>query len=79
MLADRDAAPGGAQAHGKMRVLKRYHLENYFLDAEVLAQCFSEMESADSWLCQPERIEALTCPVSSDQSLLENGADWALH
>jgi hypothetical protein len=41
-----------------MRVLKRYHLENYFLDADVLAQCFSGMEPADSWLRQPERIEA---------------------
>ena len=57
MLADRDAAPGGAQAHGRMRVLKRYHLENYFLDAEVLARCFSGMEPTDSWLCQPEKIE----------------------
>ena len=28
------------------------------VDADVLAQCFSAMEPADSWLRQPDRIEA---------------------
>lgn len=59
MLADRDAAPAGSTTSQSrnMKVLSRYHLENYFLDAEVLAQCFSQMEADESWLCQPEQIE----------------------
>ncbi len=56
MLADRDASPT-PQGSGSFRVLNRYHLENYFLDAEVLASCFSELENPDSWLRSPQKIE----------------------
>ena len=56
MLADRDASPT-SQGSGSFRVLDRYHLENYFLDAEVLASCFSEFEDSDSWLRSPQEIE----------------------
>ena len=56
MLADRDASPT-LQGSGSFRVLSRYHLENYFLDSEILASCFSELEGLDSWLRSPQKIE----------------------
>ena len=56
MLADRDASPT-SQGSGSFRVLNRYHLENYFLDAEILASCFSDLENSDSWLRSPQEIE----------------------
>lgn len=63
MLCDRDALPFGQEAvaleersHGRLRVLKRYHLENYFLDANVLAKVFSEMEPEGSWLRDAKQI-----------------------
>lgn len=63
MLADRDAVPVGhnpvdyeQQSAGKLRVLGRYHLENYFMDEEIIASIFRPMEPADSWLCDPAKI-----------------------
>lgn len=63
MLCDRDAlSPSAASAElearsgGRLRTLKRYHLENYFLEEDVLAQCFAEMEPAASWLRSPDSI-----------------------
>jgi AAA domain, putative AbiEii toxin, Type IV TA system len=62
MLCDRDAAmeigEKSLQTHlsERLKILPRYHLENYFLDEKVLALAFSEMESAGSWLCDPNRI-----------------------
>jgi hypothetical protein len=63
MLCDRDAVPLRADSaqlkrdsQGRLRVLSRYHLENYFLDERVLADVFKEMETADSWLCSPEQV-----------------------
>ena len=59
MLADRDAAtetqPTGSD---NFRILTRYHLENYFLDAKILCQCFADREDEDSWLLSVEKIEA---------------------
>ena len=57
MLADRDSSPTTEGRSGKFRVLNRYHLENYFLDPEVLALCFTELEEPDSWLRSPQKIE----------------------
>ncbi len=63
MLCDRDSAPWGAaisdveaQSNGKLRVLSKYHLENYFLDEKALARVFEQLESADSWLRSPAAI-----------------------
>ena len=40
-----------------MRLLPRYHIENYFLDEHVLARVFESLEEpADSWLRDPIRI-----------------------
>jgi len=62
MLCDRDAVNFlGKQSleavSGKNVVaLPRYHLENYFLDAQVWARAFSNMEPVGSWLRDPAAI-----------------------
>jgi hypothetical protein len=63
MLCDGDTAPSGRgqseiemRSKGRLRVLPRYHLENYFLNEHVLAKTFNEMELEDSWLRDPTRI-----------------------
>ena len=58
MLADRDAATETQPAvTDSFRILTRYHLENYFLDAGILCQCFVDREDEDSWLLSVEKIE----------------------
>ena len=63
MLADRDALPNNydiaelvVQSKGRFQALTKYHLENYFLDENILADIFKEMERPDSWLCDPLKI-----------------------
>lgn len=65
MLCDRDSVPLSTDAEsleersgGRLRTLKRYHLENYFLDAAVLAQVFEDWESESHWLRDPQQVEA---------------------
>ncbi|QAU49209.1 ATP-binding protein [Bradyrhizobium guangzhouense] len=67
MLCDADAVPPSRDlarltelSGGRMQVLKRYHLENYFLDAEVIARMFEPFEteaSERSWLRDPAAID----------------------
>ncbi|MBE3108898.1 MAG: ATP-binding protein [Acidobacteria bacterium] len=63
MLCDHDAAVAEGGAIGKpgfqqrLRLLPRYHLENYFLDPNLLAACFASMVPEDSWLGSPEAVE----------------------
>lgn len=65
MLCDGDAAPATsevqaeASASGRLRVLPRYHLENYFLDATVWTEVFASMEPPSSWLRSGEAINEL--------------------
>ena len=61
MLCDGDTTPAGAVARsaektGRLRVLRRYHLENYFLDEHVLAAALGPMERDGSWLRDPAAI-----------------------
>jgi len=63
MLADRDALPSNydsaelvAQSKGRFQSLPKYHLENYFLDENILSAIFKEMELPESWLCYPLQI-----------------------
>jgi hypothetical protein len=69
MLADRDAAPRSLSADDSknLRVLSRYHLENYFLDADVLSKCFVSMEANESWLRSSEQIEECLRGIARDQ------------
>lgn len=64
LLCDRDAANvlgaksvSNAQSD-RIKLLPRYHLENYFLDHEILARCFLAMEPDGSWLRQPDAIKS---------------------
>lgn len=63
LLCDRDAAnvlgakSVAAAESARIRLLPRYHLENYFLDERTLAKCFESMEPADSWLRKPEAVK----------------------
>jgi len=63
LLSDRDAFPEELlpkiQERGlqhKVKCLGRYHLENYFLDENILASIFADMEEEGSWLRSPEEI-----------------------
>src|SRR5207249_3710261 len=62
LLCDRDAIYSlgkSALAIGplkKIKQLSKYHLENYFLDENVLARGFASMEPRESWLRSPEMI-----------------------
>lgn len=65
MLCDRDAAPVNLDpakvqqgSNGRLRILPRYHLENYFLDERVLAEVFKLMEPGETWLTDPVQIRA---------------------
>jgi len=59
VLSDGDAGFNIPEGNGdaRVRALSKYHLENYFLNAEVLAKCFSDMEPEDNWLRSPDEIE----------------------
>lgn len=63
MLCDRDAVYGiglkSLEKHvsERLQMLPRYHLENYFLDEEVIAAVFAEMEAdKDSWLADTKEV-----------------------
>lgn len=60
MLCDGDSAPANTGSPGgtddRLRVLPRYHLENYFLDEDIWKDVFAEMETGDSWLLDSKAI-----------------------
>lgn len=73
MLCDRDALPGTVEpstmeteSKGRLRFLPRYHLENYFLDATILAQVFAGMEPEGSWLRDPHKIDLKLKEIATD-------------
>ncbi|MCC6208540.1 MAG: hypothetical protein IT488_10370, partial [Gammaproteobacteria bacterium] len=64
MLCDRDAIPPNRnadaltkEANGRLRLLPRYHLENYFLDPRCMADIFASLEDDGSWLRDPKKID----------------------
>ena len=64
MLADGDSAAASPlleefeqRSKGRLKLLPRYHLENYFLDEDVLANLFASIEEpTESWLRDPKQI-----------------------
>jgi hypothetical protein len=61
MLCDGDslASVPGDKAGDRLRILPRYHVENYFLNEHVLARVFEQLdEPEDSWLRDPTKIRA---------------------
>jgi predicted ATPase len=71
MLCDRDAVPPTREpaeiVSPRLKVLRRYHLENYFLDEEVLAGVFESMELNDSWLRSPQEIRKALKEIARTQ------------
>jgi hypothetical protein len=64
MLADGDSAAASPlleefeqRSKGRLKLLPRYHLENYFLYEDVLANLFASIEEpTESWLRDPKQI-----------------------
>lgn len=62
MLTDRDTLPPFKEMTAiekkspRLRILNKYHLENYFLDENIWANIFSTMEPNGSWLTDPKQI-----------------------
>ena len=62
LLTDHDSFPPFAEIdttkiqNNNFQILKKYHLENYFLDENIWANIFAEMETEDSWLTDPKLI-----------------------
>jgi predicted ATPase len=71
MLCDRDSADSSdvvrlqKETNGRLRFLNRYHLENYFLDANIIAGIFEDLEPDDSWLRDPTKIETKLREIAS--------------
>ncbi len=62
MLCDRDSADMQdigrlEKAGGRLRFLGRYHLENYFLEADIISKMFADMAPEDSWLRNQAEID----------------------
>lgn len=63
LICDRDAqnllgrAATDEAVTTRMRSLRRYHLENYFLDERVLADVFALIEPPQSWLRDSQKIK----------------------
>lgn len=59
MLCDGDASVGShisPAGNPRLRLLPRYHIENYFLDEQILSDVFAPLEPDGSWLRDPKRI-----------------------
>jgi ABC-type cobalamin/Fe3+-siderophores transport system ATPase subunit len=75
MLCDRDAVPASrakeitsGSSQGRIEVLKRYHLENYFLDEDVLAAALSKLEPDKSSLGSPNEIRSRLKEIAKRQA-----------
>jgi energy-coupling factor transporter ATP-binding protein EcfA2 len=72
MLCDRDALPVEdpsdieRRSDGRVRLLKRYHLENYFLDEYTIAKVFDSLTEAGNWLRDPKQIRDRLRSIASD-------------
>lgn len=71
MICDRDAVPPSRDTaqikSDRLKVLNRYHLENYFLDEEILSKVFDHMEQKNSWLCSPQEIRKVLKEIARTQ------------
>jgi energy-coupling factor transporter ATP-binding protein EcfA2 len=74
MLCDRDALPltdankiEVATAR-RLRLLGRYHLENYFLDEKTIAKVFEPLTTTGSWQRAPDQIRAKLNAIATEQA-----------
>jgi predicted ATPase len=72
MLCDLDAVPSESHASqieskatGRVKFLRRYHLENYFLDSRVIVKIFEALEPPDHWLRDPKKIHKKLVEIAS--------------
>jgi hypothetical protein len=71
LLCDRDAANQlGRSAirdtqSRRIKVLPRYHLENYFLEEQVLASAFAQIEGPGSWLRDAAAVKKKIMDIAS--------------
>jgi hypothetical protein len=74
MMCDGDTRPSPsadekrAQDEGRLRVLPRYHLENYFLDEDVWSQAFALLEPDGSWLRDAAQIKNAILEIAREQT-----------
>lgn len=73
MLCDRDVVPATKSieeiqnsSKGRLQVLGKYHLENYFLDEQVISKVFESIEPEDSWLRSPAEIDIKLKKIATD-------------
>ncbi len=73
MLCDRDAIPFTknpaeieSKSNGRLKVLGRYHLENYFLDERILSKIFEKFEPEDSWLRSQASIRQVLRKIAKE-------------
>jgi ABC-type branched-subunit amino acid transport system ATPase component len=68
MLCDGDSRPAGDDGTSeRFAVLPRYHLENYFLDEQIWAQVFAQLEPEDSWRRSATEIRTKLRELASEQ------------
>ncbi len=72
MLCDGDTAPDRsdiseeATDQGLLRILPRYHLENYFLDESVWSDAVGELEPEEDWTRNPLEIRCVLKEIARD-------------
>jgi len=73
MLCDGDTIPLSQDksaltklSKGRLTVLDRYHLENYFLEEHILVKVFSSLVPESSWLRTPDSIRTALKDIARD-------------
>ena len=73
MVCDGDTIPINAdrelleeKSGQRLRILPRYHLENFFLDENVIAKIFKDLEPVGSWLRDPPKIRDVLRQIATD-------------
>lgn len=75
MLCDRDAVPtfkaeeiAQGATEGRIEILAKYHLENYFLDENVLVSVFAQTEPEGSPLHSPSEVRSRQKEIAKSQA-----------
>lgn len=68
MVCDGDSRPTGTAAvGGRLALLPRYHVENYFLDEHIWAVAFAELVTEASWLRNAAQIREKLRELAREQ------------
>ena len=55
-----------SKSKGRLAYLPKYHLENYFLDENIISRMFEKMEADDSWLRDARRIRVAMKQIAKE-------------